>query len=218
MQRRPQRAQGCVASQEHLLGEREAPVALQLVSPSVREMNLKVVPLELDEANEFVRRYHRHHQPTKFHRFSIGAVDADGVLRSAAIIMKPVARLAGNQREVLEVSRLVSDGTKNACSILYAAAARAGKELGYCRIQTYILEDEPGTTLKASGWIDEGPAGGGQWEHTDGKPRRTDQPNGGKRRWAKALNVPSLVVMPWSAEIAEEGLWADLLPLLKVAK
>jgi hypothetical protein len=38
MQRRPKRAQGRVARQEHLLGEREAPVALQLVPPSLREV------------------------------------------------------------------------------------------------------------------------------------------------------------------------------------
>ena len=181
-------------------------------------MSLKVVPLELAEANEFVRRYHRHHQPTLFHRFSLGAVDANGVLRSAAIVMKPVARLGGNPREVLEVSRLVSDGTKNACSILYAAAARAGKELGYCRIQTYILEDEPGTTLKASGWIYEGVAGGGQWKHTDGKARRTDQPNGKKGRWAKTLNDASRVVMPWTAEVEDSDLWLDLLPNTQAAK
>jgi hypothetical protein len=127
-------------------------------------MSLKVVPLELVEANEFVRKFHRHHQPAQGHRFSIGAVDEIGMLHSAAIIGRPVARLSGSPREVLEVVRLVSDGRKNACSILYAAAARVGKELGYCRIQTYILEDEIGTTLKASGWLYEGVAGGGAME------------------------------------------------------
>ena len=174
-------------------------------------MSLRVVPLELFEANEFVRRYHRHHYPTKYHRFSLGAVDQNGVLRSAAIVMKPVARLGGNPREVLEVSRLVSDGTKNACSILYAAAARVGKELGYCRIQTYILDDEPGTTLKASGWVYEGMAGGGLWKHTDGNARRTDQPTGKKGRWAKQLNNAALVVMPWENEISAKSLWPELL-------
>jgi hypothetical protein len=71
--------------------------------------------------------------------------------------------------------------------MLYSAAARVGKELGYKRIQTYILASEPGTSLKATGWKDEGEAGGGQWRHTDGKPRRTDQPTEKKRRWAKDL-------------------------------
>lgn len=47
---------------------------------------------------------------------------------------------------------MCTDGTANACSFLYAAAARAGRALGYDRIQTYILADEPGTSLKAAGW------------------------------------------------------------------
>ena len=85
-------------------------------------------------------------------------------------------RLAGSPRDVLEVVRLVTDGTSNACSILYAAAARAGRAMGYRRIQTYILGTEPGVSLRAAGWSDEGLAGGGQWKHADGRPRRTDQP------------------------------------------
>ena len=126
-------------------------------------------------------------------------IDENGILHGACIIGRPVARLAGEPRKVLEVTRLVTDGTYNACSMLYSAAARAGKELGFERIQTYILaEEETGTSLKASGWVCEGEAGGGQWKHTDGKERRTDQPTGKKTRWAKVLNQqkPSLLVVP----------------------
>lgn len=60
--------------------------------------------------------------------------------------------------------------------------------MGYERIQTYILDSEAGTSLRASGWECEGAAGGGQWKHTDGRPRRTDQPTEVKSRWAKRLN------------------------------
>lgn len=150
---------------------------------------LHVIPLELAEANALVARLHRHHQPSQGHRFSIGCITPDGELHGAAIVGRPVARLAGHPRDVLEVVRLVTDGTHNACSILYAAAARAGLALGYLRIQTYILEEELGTSLRASGWQSEGAAGGGQWVHTDGKPRRTDQPTGMKERWSKSLSV-----------------------------
>lgn len=151
---------------------------------------LRIVPLELKEANSLVEQWHRHHKPCQGHRFSIGVMSEDGVLHGAAIIGRPVARLAGSPKAVLEVTRLVTDGTPNACSMLYAAAARAGKNLGYERIQTYILESETGTTLKAAGWQYEGTAGGGQWKHTDGKPRRTDQPTEKKGRWALTLNEP----------------------------
>ena len=88
---------------------------------------------------------------------------------------------------MLEVTRLATDGSPNACSFLYGAAARAAVALGYDKIQTYILDSEPGTSLLAAGWVSEGEAGGGQWKHTDGKARRTDQPNGKNQRWAKVL-------------------------------
>ena len=123
-------------------------------------MTLRVIPLELVEANALVRRWHRHHQPCQGHRFSIGVVNECGELVGAIIVGRPVARLAGSPRQVLEVTRLVTDGTPNACSILYGAAARAGKAMGYQRIQTYILDYETGISLLASGWQCEGYAGG----------------------------------------------------------
>lgn len=157
---------------------------------------LYAVPLELSEANNLVALWHRHHQPAVGHRFSIGVIDDAGTLHGAAIVGRPVARMV-SQRDVLEVTRLVTDGQKNACSLLYAAAARSGAAQGYRRIQTYILGDETGASLRAAGWTFEGDAGGGQWVHTDGKPRRTDQPTGVKGRWAKRLaSRPDLVSQP----------------------
>lgn len=156
---------------------------------------IRVRAIELADANDFVERHHRHHRRAVGHRFSLGAFDGDR-LCGVAVVGRPVARQC-DQRRTLEVTRLCTDGTKNACSALYAAAARAGRELGYERIQTYILETELGTSLKASGWADEGAAGGGQWNHSDqaaplwgGPNRRTDQPTCGKRRWAKSLAAP----------------------------
>lgn len=161
------------------------------------QSRLYVVPLELTEANRVVGLWHRHHKPCTGHRFSIGCVDDEGVIHGVAIIGRPVARDAGLPRDVLEVSRVATDRTPNACSILYGAAARAAKALGYVRIQTYTLPSEGGASLRGAGWIDEGPAGGGQWKHTDGKPRRTDQPLGVKTRWALAIpNGPRPVVLP----------------------
>ena len=66
--------------------------------------------------------------------------------------------------------------------------------MGYKRIQTYTLPEEGGASLRASGWIEEGLAGGGQWKHTDGKPRRTDQPTSVKTRWAKELSRRDVVI------------------------
>jgi len=145
---------------------------------------MKIRPIELRDANAFIAIHHRHHKPVQGHRFSTSLWKADALV-GVAVVGRPVARLAGSPLEVLEVTRLCTDGTKNACSMLYGATARIGKEMGFKRIQTYILDDEDGTSLKAAGWTDAGPAGGGQWKHTDGKPRRTDQPTQMKRRYVK---------------------------------
>jgi hypothetical protein len=161
----------------------------------VRVMSLIVVPVELREANEFIAVMHRHHQPVVGHRFSLGCVDDSGLLRGVCVVGRPVARLAGHPRDVAEVTRLATDGTYNACSILYASAARACRAMGFRRIQTYTLPSEGGASLRASGWQDEGDAGGGQWKHTDGKPRRTDQPIGVKTRWALNFSRPSIALL-----------------------
>ena len=158
---------------------------------------LVVVPIELREANEFIAAMHRHHAPAIGHRFSLGCCDDTGLLRGVCVVGRPVARLAGHPRDVAEVTRLATDGTYNACSILYAAAARAAKAMGFRRIQTYTLPSEGGASLRASGWKDEGSAGGGQWKHTDGRPRRTDQPTDIKTRWAVHFARPEVdVAMP----------------------
>lgn len=150
---------------------------------------LFVVPLELVEVNDLIQRWHRHHKPVVGHRFSLGVIDELGIIHGGAVVGRPVARMAGDPRDVAEVTRLVADGEKNVCSMLYQACARAAQAIGFKRIQTYILESEAGTSLKAAGWMDEGEAGGGQWVHTDGKPRRTDQPTTTKRRYARVLNA-----------------------------
>lgn len=156
---------------------------------------LHIVPLELRELNALVSQWHRHHKPVQGHRFSIGVFDTvSNSLVGGAAVGRPVSRKI-NPKQVLEVTRLVTDGHKNACSILYAAAARIGREMGYEKIQTYILETESGASLIASGWeLEDAKAGGGQWVYTNGKPRRTDQPVCYKQRWSKTLNIRKQVI------------------------
>jgi hypothetical protein len=152
------------------------------------QSKLVIRPISLAAANEFVGKLHRHHKPVVGHRFSISAIDEESNVVGVAIVGRPVARLT-NAEEVLEVTRVCTDGTPNACSVLYSAAARVGKELGYREIQTFILETEPGTSLKAAGWIVKGRSKGGQWKHTDGNPRRTDQPICPKTKYARILRI-----------------------------
>lgn len=122
---------------------------------------LRHTRIELAEANAFVAEHHRHHKPVIGHRFSIGAVKGDQLV-GVAIVGRPVARLRDDGLTV-EITRLCTDGTKDACSFLYGACARAAFALGFKRIGTYILVSEPGTSLSAAGWRLIGETKGGSW-------------------------------------------------------
>lgn len=104
-------------------------------------------------AHDFVARVHRHHEPPPGDRWCIGAFHG-GTLHGVAIIGRPIARELDEDVHV-EVLRVATDGTKNACSFLYGWAARGAEALGFAHIFTYILASEPGTTLKAVGWEEE---------------------------------------------------------------
>lgn len=144
---------------------------------------LELTPITLRQANEFVAQYHRHHKPTVGHKFSIG-VCQDGKLVGVCICGRPVSRFL-DDGQTLEVNRLCTDGTKNACSILYGAAYRAAIAIGYKRVITYILESEPGTSLKAAGYICEGKAGGLEWSGKRRPKNENQYPHEMKTRWVK---------------------------------
>jgi hypothetical protein len=124
-------------------------------------MKLYTVPIDLETANEFVTRHHRHHCAVVGHKFSIGATTGDG-LEGVVIVGRPVSRHRDNGL-TLEVTRLCTLGRPNVCSFLYGAAARAAFALGYKRIGTYIRKDETGISLKAAGWRLIGETPGRSW-------------------------------------------------------
>ena len=98
---------------------------------------------------------------------------------------RPVARMI-DYRTTVEVLRLCTDGTRNVCSFLYGASARAAKALGYAEIITYTLEREKGISLKASGWTLEAKTNGGSWDCAS-RRRTTVAPTCPKNRWKKQL-------------------------------
>lgn len=144
---------------------------------------LRVVPCRLEEANQFVAQHHRHHGPVVGHKFSLAVADDDGNVRGVAVVGRPVARMR-DDGWTLEVTRLATDGTPNACSALYGACARAAFALGYRRIGTYTLDSEPGTNLKAAGWTLIGERGGGSWS-APSRPRVDRHPLQGKLLWER---------------------------------
>lgn len=155
---------------------------------------LRIVPVNLKTANDFVRRLHRHSRPVVGHKFAVG-VEActrqsggeSWGLVGVAIVGRPVARLLDTGKAA-EVTRLCTDGTRNACSMLYGAARKAARALGHDPIYTYTLPYEGGASLRAAGFrLDTDNAGGSAatWHN---RPERTAQPVGddlvgGKWRW-----------------------------------
>ena len=161
---------------------------------------LEIRPISIADANAYIEKYHRHHGRKNGCRFAIAVYDEDE-LHGVAICSNPVGRNSDDGL-TLEVARLCTDGTYNACSILYGACARIAKEMGFRKIQTYILASETGTSLKASGWICEGEAGRPSWMQTPSQrtlERNSNQqlsifpqkkpPEEMKQRWARYFST-----------------------------
>lgn len=144
----------------------------------------KAVPLELKQANEFVDRFHRHHNSVHRDKFRIGC-EVNGRLAGVVQLARPVSRCLDDGKTI-EIVRLCTDGTKDVCSFLYARAARVAKEMGYSKIITYILDSESGISLKASGWCKEADTKGHHW-NCPSRPRKTTAPTCNKQRWSKNL-------------------------------
>ena len=145
---------------------------------------MTVTPIDLSEANAFVSTHHRHHKPVVGHKFSIAV--SDGEIRGCAIVGRPVARML-DDGWTLEVNRCCTDGTRNACSMLYAAAWKAAKALGYRRLITYTLPEEGGASLRGAGWTLVGLRGGGNW-NVASRPRidTAEHLSGQKHLWEAA--------------------------------
>lgn len=147
---------------------------------------LTLYPITQRVAFQHIRDNHRHHKPPRGWVFGISVVDEDGYVRGVVIVGRPVARML-QDGVTCEVTRLCTDGTMNACSMLYGAAARVAKDLGYKRILTYTLTSEGGASLRASGWVLSATnTGGGSWSRTS-RVRTDKAPLEPKNRWERRL-------------------------------
>lgn len=139
-----------------------------------------IVPISLEEANAFVTEHHRHHDPVAGHKFSIAVAENNDV-RGVVIVGRPVGRLI-DDGWTLEVNRCCTDGVPNGCSMLYRAAWRATKALGYRKLITYTLPGEGGASLRGAAFRLVGERGGGSWHRTN-RPRVDTHPTQTKWMW-----------------------------------
>jgi hypothetical protein len=143
-------------------------------------MSLRVVPITLKEANEFVRLHHRHHRRVPGCKFCLAVANEKEIV-GVAIVGRPVARHLDDGL-TLEVNRTCTDGTRNANSMLYGACRRAAWALGYLKLVTYTLPEESGASLHGAGWKLIGECGGGKWSRVS-RPRMDLHPTQKKLRW-----------------------------------
>lgn len=141
---------------------------------------MRLAPISIREANRYVLHHHRHHRPTQGALFALAA-EVDGELVGVAVVGRPVGRGLQDGRTV-EITRVCTDGTRNACSFLYGRCRRAARALGYERVVTYTRQDESGASPRAAGfeqvalldarsWGEEYLADGGRTDQSTPAPR-----------------------------------------------
>lgn len=137
-----------------------------------------------DQANAYVKAYHRHSKPVQGYKFAVGIMDGDE-LRGVAIAGRPVARMLDDGRTI-EILRVCTDGIRNGCTRLYGACCRAAAALGYQLAVTYTLEAEGGASLRASGFMPVAQVKDRQWGRAS-RPREERDLIGDRIRWERKL-------------------------------
>ena len=141
---------------------------------------IELRPITQREAFAWIAQHHRHHKPPVGSIWQQAAY-ADGRLVGVAVAGRPVARALADGLTV-EVTRVCTDGTRNACSALLGASRRVALALGYRRGITYTLASEPGTSLRAAGWRHLWDVRGRGWSCAS-RPRADDHPTEDKHAW-----------------------------------
>jgi len=143
------------------------------------QQHLEIQPITLKEAQAFVNKYHSHNVASIGHKFSIAVNDGEKVV-GVAMTGRPIARHF-DDGWTAEVTRCCTDRTKNVASMLYAASWRTARAMGYKRVITYTLPEEPGICLLAAGWKVVGQTKGqGTWTS---RPREVKWRTGQKTLW-----------------------------------
>lgn len=147
-------------------------------------MRLSLAPITLEQANAFVRHFHRHHKaPRRIAKFAVSVRGPD--LCGVAIAGTPTAR-ALDDGVTIEIYRVCTDGTRNACTMLYGASCRAAAALGYRLAITYTLRAEVGASLRAAGFRVAAEVSDRQWGRPT-RPRSERDLIGDKLRWERSV-------------------------------
>lgn len=154
---------------------------------------MKVVPMSIQTAKGFVGALHRHNRPPVSGLFAAAVEDAGDIV-GVVICGRPVAR-ALDDGQTLEITRVATNGARNANSMLYGAALRAARALGYRRVYTYTLAEESGASLRAVGFTQDAELAARATWSCPSRPRMQQdlfgeerRPPGAKVRWVVEFN------------------------------
>lgn len=147
-------------------------------------MSLRLLPCSVKAATAHVRAWHRHLPELQGGLFAVACADVAGVVVGVGVAGNPSRAWQGTGRVV--ISRVATTGHDNACSAIYGALCRAAKALGYREAWTYTLPEEPGSSLRAAGFVDMGLTDGGEWSRPSRARRAALRPEP-KRRWLRRL-------------------------------
>ena len=148
---------------------------------------MKLSPITIKAANEYVKKHHRHNKPTQGGRFALAAYNGHDCV-GVVIVGRTTARLLHSETTA-EVTRLCTseNSPPNTPSFLYSAAKRVWQAMGGDRIVTYTLDKESGASLRGAGWEQTAkykPSGKG-WQSRDREHQPVfDEP---KIRWEAPL-------------------------------
>ncbi len=164
---------------------------------------MNVHTIDLKTAQRFVGKHHRHNKRVAGHLWSLALFDG-WTIRGVAVCARPVARHLQNGATI-EVRRLATDGTPNACSQLYGASAREAWRRGYRRVVTYTRIDEPGTSLRAAGWRETLKRTRVRQWGCKSRPREHDPDACGRIRW----EAPPPKRWPRAESVRHVQLWLE---------
>lgn len=85
-------------------------------------MSLEIRPITFKTASQYIDQHHRHNGKTVGCKFVIGCFEGEKMV-GVAVCGRPISRHY-DDGFTLEINRVCTDGTHNACSMLYGASCR----------------------------------------------------------------------------------------------
>lgn len=144
-------------------------------------MSLRLRPWTVKQGIPFVSRVHRHLPRVQGAMWCV-SLRRDSDVVGVALVGHPARMLSDDDSSLCVLRVAVMDGVHNGCSMLYGACSKAARAFGADNLVTYTLPDEPGVSLRASGWVSDGLTDGGEHDRPSRRrgPAVDARP---KRRW-----------------------------------